>query len=301
MKSKQFVAAVLALCMAVAFTSCATTAESTSQAPLARTATSEPVPTQTPQPTQVPEPTQVSEPAASKECTPCKRKAELKEAGVLFGNSEYTWDNFSQEYPLHFEDGSLNVVANSFESKLAKNPQASEYPTAEEFAGLWGYQLYPDAQKAIEDVLAEYSCANTIYKFDPYLIQYVFGIKDMGDTLGYAGAYAASAGMVVYLTFDPDYTLEMLEVFKEYDQFLQDTFYNSGKSELETLQRSKSFYEVYDGYALFVIPFAVTENPGMSSTIENYTSGIDALINDLRVTFGSANAVYSLTEETSND
>ena len=294
MKSKQFVAAVMAVCMTVMLTSCAKPAESTSQAPLAKVATSESAVAETPQPSETPES------AASEECLPCKRKAELKEAGVLFGNSEYTWDNFSQNYPLRLEDGTLSVTANSFESKLSENPQASEYKTAEEFAGLWGYQLYPDAQQAIEDVLSKYSCANTIYKFDPYLIQYVFGIKDMGKTFGYAGAYAASAGMVVYFTFDPEYTLDMLEVFKEYDQFLQETFYDSEKTELETLQRSKSFYEVYDGHAIFVIPFAVAPVSTKNPTILDYSEGIDRFVNDLRIKLGSANALYAPVEEDLN-
>lgn len=289
MKIKQITSMLLMICVSLSATACTT--GQTQNSLVSMSATASPSPSPTPEPTPEPTPTPVPE-----DCTPCARRAELESEGVLFGDSPYTWENFNQLYPLKVE-GSLNVTANSFEFNFDQSPQAQQYPTAEEFAGLWGYQLYPDAQEAIDNVLSNYSCSNSIYRFDPYLIQYLFGITSVGKTLGYAGAYAASAGMVAYFAFDPEYTLDMLQIFKEYDQFLQETFYTSGESELESLQRSKSFYEVYDGYALFVIPFALVDNTTTKHTLEAYDAGMDKFVNDIRLAFGSVKAIHSNSEE----
>ena len=233
------------------------------------------------------------------DCVECKdAQTNPVSPPAISGPEDVSYEKFKNTYPLTSEDGTVIVEANNFNSNLWENPENVK-EDSEYFVNMWRYQLFPDAQGKIEQILGNYYSDNSIMQYDAYLNQYLFSMQLVSDPLGYAGAYSSGGkGVTAYWVFNPEDRDNIVSILDKYDAFLQENFYKNSESELESLAKSKAFYSIQGDRAIYVLPFMLKNisDADKEYTLEEYAESMDSYVKSLCDELGFPYPEYLNTE-----
>lgn len=235
------------------------------------------------------------------DCVECKdAQTNPVSPPAISGPEDVSYEKFKNTYPLTSEDGTVIVEANNFNSNLWENPENVK-EDSEYFVNMWRYQLFPDAQGKIEQILGNYYSDNSIMQYDAYLNQYLFSMQLVSDPLGYAGAYSSGGkGVTAYWVFNPEDRDNIVSILDKYDAFLQENFYKNSESELESLAKSKAFYSIQGDRAIYVLPFMLKNisDADKEYTLDEYAESMDSYVKSLCDELGFPYPEYLNTEST---